>query len=138
MLLDKERLAKEADRINAQNMKLLNSLVEYFGESVPVFMDAVSEDELPNDQMTYVFIESGNYNVTDSKNKDMTDTVTVTYFSEGRENPTLDRLAIVYLLKDARLKFQGSSQDTMFFDESDRLVGVFVATATRQVLKGCL
>ena len=50
----------------------------------------------------------------------------------------MDRLAIVYLLKDARLKFQGSSQDTMFFDESDRLVGVFVATATRQVLKGCL
>ena len=87
MLLDKERLAKEADRINTQNMKLLNSLVEYFGESVPVFMDAVSEDELPNDQMTYVFIESGNYNVTDSKNKDMTDTVTVTYFGEGRENP---------------------------------------------------
>lgn len=138
MMLTPDMLEREADRINEQNMALMNALVEYFGEEVPVFMDAVSEDELPENNMTYVFIESGNYNVSDDKNRMMRDNVTVTYFSEGRENPTQDRLAIVYAIRSVKLRFESSNQQTVFFDDTNRLVGIFEANASRPILKGCL
>lgn len=138
MLLNKERLQKEADRLNSQNMELLNSLQEHFGEDIPIYMDAVSEDEIPNDNMTYVVIETGNYDMTNPQSKSTVDTVNVYFFSEGRNNPTYDQLAIVASGIGARLHFQNANKETIVLDETNRLIGVFVASFTRQVLKGCV
>lgn len=138
MMLNIERVERQAEKLNQQNMNLLNELKEYFGEEFPIFMDGVSEEELPKDNMTYIFIETGNYVVTDSTSKAMSETVTINYFSEGRPNPTLDRLMIVLCGQQVKLKLAQSTQETIVLDNTSRLVGVFTCDFTRPVLKGCL
>lgn len=128
---------KEATRLNTQNMKLLATLQEHFGNEVPIFMDGVSEEELPKDNMTYIFIETGNFTMANDKSKAMRETVRINYFHEGRPNPTLDRLKIVNAGIDVGLKIDSTTQDTVILDETNRLIGVFVCDFWRLALKGC-
>lgn len=128
---------KEAERLNIQNMKLLSLLTEHFGDEVPIFMDGISEEELPDDNMTYILVETGNFTLTDEKSKALRETVRVNYFHEGRPNPTLDRLTIVNAGIDVGLHIDSTTQDTVIFDKTNRLVGVFVCDFWRLALKGC-
>jgi hypothetical protein len=138
MILNKDKIISQATKINEQNMALLALLKEHFGEDFPIFMDAVSEEELPKNNMSYIFIETGNYVVSDEHNKAMRETVTVNYFSEGRPNPTLDRLMIVLAGQSVRLKMVQSTQETIVLDNTSRLIGLFTCDFSRAVLKGCM
>ena len=137
-LFTSEMVEKQSKRINTQNMALLKNLKDYFGEEFPIFMDSISEEELPKDVMNYIVIETGNYANNDAKARGITEDVSVTFVNEQRHNPTLDRLAIMQAGLDVKLRFSNSNNDTMVLDTTNRIIGVFTATFTRAVLSGCM
>lgn len=127
-------IEKEAARLNTANMNLVKSLEQTFELEGLVFMDMVQENELPQDNMTYFIIENGDFNnnITTQK-KFLTETVTITFWNENRENPTLDRLIIMYIAKQCGLNIVASDNQNIILTGESRIVNMFTLTCSRGV-----
>lgn len=127
-------IEKEAARLNTSNMNLVKSLEQTFELEGLVFMDMVQENELPQDNMTYFIIENGDFNnnITTQK-KFLTETVTITFWNENRENPTLDRLIIMYIAKQCGLNIVASDNQNIILTGESRIVNMFTLTCSRGV-----
>lgn len=128
------QITKEAERINAQNMTLVQMIETELDLPNLVFMDLVQESELPQDNMTYVIIENGDYNnVVQDQKKFLTETVTITFWSENRPNPTLDRLQLIFIAKQLKLHVQSSQNENVILTDTSRVINMFTLTCTRGV-----
>lgn len=127
-------IEKEAARLNTANMNLVKRLEQTFELEGLVFMDMVQENELPQDNMTYFIIENGDFNnsITTQK-KFLTETVTITFWNENRENPTLDRLIIMYIAKQCGLNIVASDNQNIILTGESRIVNMFTLTCSRGV-----
>lgn len=130
------QVAKEAERINAKNMALVKDLEETFNLQGLVFMDNVNENELPLDDMTYMIIETGDYTNALPEQRTVTETVTITFWSENRENPTLDKLTLIAVAKEYGLRIVSSDNQNIILTNTDRNVNMFILTLSRGVKIG--
>lgn len=128
-----QQIEKEAARINTQNMKLVQMLEEQFELQGLVFMDMVQESELPQDNMNYIIVENGDYTNTTPEQKTFTETVTVTFWNENRPNPTLDRLMLLYIAKQCKLRVVSSNNENIILTNTNRIINMFTLTLSRGV-----
>lgn len=127
----------QAQRINEQNNKLRANLKELFPELTDkIFMNVLSEEEIPED-MTYLVIETDDFQVTDPKAKSARENVAVTLWSTNREDPTLDHLYVMLAGQEVGLRFSSTTNDYVVMPDNKTIVNMFVATFQRAVKVGC-
>ena len=129
-------LQTQAKRLNAQNQKLREALAELF-PNVPIFMNVLTEEEIPAETMTYLVIETGNYTKMIEKGASITETVAITFWAMNREDPTLDQLQLIMTGSDTGLNFTGSTNDYIINRDNSQIVNMFTARFTRGVKVGC-
>lgn len=129
------QLTKEAKRINDQNKLIRETLAEVFPD-IPVFMNVLSEDEIP-ENMTYIVIETDNY-VKEPNSKTASETVGITLWSQNREDNTLDHLKILMAGTEAKLRLSSTNNDYIVMTKTTNIINMFVATFHRSVLVGCM
>lgn len=133
--IKKKQTETVVNKINAQNKKLRDNLAELFPD-IPIFMNVLSEDELP-DNMTYIVIETDNYSKLDTS-KTASETVGITLWSMNRPDNTLDHQYILLAGQDANLKLQNTNNDFIVMSKTNEIINMFVATFHRPVLvMGC-
>lgn len=128
------QIEKEAARVNGLNLSLLHDIEESLDLEGLVFMDLAQESELPQSDMTYVIIENGDYNNTTPEQLTFTENVTITFWSENRANPVLDRLTLLYLAKKNGLKVVASDNQNIILTNTSRVVNMFTLTCSRGVM----
>lgn len=126
----------QAKRLNLQNKKLRDNLSELF-PNVPIFMNILTEEEIPDETMTYLVIETGNFTKIIEKGNSVTETVAVTFWSMNREDPVLDELQVILAGNDAGLRFTSASNDYIVNSDNSQIVNMFVARFNRGAKVGC-
>lgn len=129
-------LVKQATRLNAQNKAIRDGLNEVFPD-IPVFMNVLTEEEIPEDTMTYFVIETGNFNKMVENSNGVTENVAITLWARNREDPTLDQLLVIMTGNDAGLRFSSATNDYIINSDNSQIVGMFTARFTRAVKVGC-
>lgn len=126
----------QAKRLNLQNKKLRDNLNELF-PNVPIFMNILTEEEIPDETMTYLVIETGNFTKIIEKGNSVTETVAITFWSMNREDPVLDELQVILAGNDAGLRFTSASNDYIVNSDNSQIVNMFVARFNRGAKVGC-
>lgn len=126
----------QAKRLNLQNKKLRDNLSELF-PNVPIFMNILTEEEIPDETMTYLVIETGNFTKIIEKGNSVTETVAITFWSMNREDPVLDELQVILAGNDAGLRFTSASNDYIVNSDNSQIVNMFVARFNRGAKVGC-
>lgn len=130
----KTLMAQEAKRLNSMNVNIIADLKENF--ELPVYMNVVTEDELPED-LTYFIIEVDDYVHTDTASKAVSENVTITMWSTNRPDPTLDHLMTVAIGLDNKLTFVNASNDHIIMEKTGVIINMFTANFKRKTKVGC-
>lgn len=130
----KTLMAQEAKRLNSMNVNIIADLKENF--ELPVYMNVVTEDELPED-LTYFIIEVDDYVHTDTASKAVSENVTITMWSTNRPDPTLDHLMTVAIGLDNKLTFVNASNDHIIMEKTGVILNMFTANFKRKTKVGC-
>lgn len=128
---------QESKRLNTLNMQLVRSLEESFELQGKVFTNIVLEEDIPQDNMTYFIIETGDYLNTIAEKRTVSETVTITFWNENRSDPVLDQLMIIALAMDCKLKIVSSNNQQIILDKTNRVINMFTLTTSRGVKVGC-
>lgn len=130
----KTLMAQEAKRLNSMNVNIIADLKENF--ELPVYMNVVTEDELPED-LTYFIIEVDDYVHSDTASKAVSENVTITMWSTNRPDPTLDHLMTVAIGLDNKLTFVNASNDHIIMEKTGVILNMFTANFKRRTKVGC-
>lgn len=130
----KTLMAQEAKRLNSMNVNIIADLKENF--ELPVYMNVVTEDELPED-LTYFIIEVDDYVHSDTASKAVSENVTITMWSTNRPDPTLDHLMTVAIGLDNKLTFVNASNDHIIMEKTGVILNMFTANFKRKTKVGC-
>lgn len=130
----KTLMEQEAKRLNKMNINIVTDLKENF--ELPVYMNVVTEDELPED-LTYFIIEVDDYVHSDTSSKAVSENVTITMWSTNRPDPTLDHLMTVAVGLDNKLTFVNASNDHIIMEKTGVNLNMFTANFKRRTKVGC-
>lgn len=147
----RENYVSEAQRLNKFLVKLADNLENEF-DNTPVFIDTVTESDVNDVQILakdnegnlvfttdsdFMILESGSMTPQITGNKAMTETTTLTYVSENREDILLDILTIIGCFKESKYTIDDISKDIQPLDTQDRQLTVVIVTASRLTKVGC-
>lgn len=130
----KAQAERQARQANEANKVIRESLAELFPD-IPVFMNVLTEDELP-ENMTYLVIETDNY-VKEDKSKSASETVGITLWSTNRPDPTLDHLYVILAGREGGLRLTSANNDFVIPPKTGEPINMFTATFHRPAEIGC-
>lgn len=127
------QMKQEAARLNKINIQIQADLIEAF--EIPVYMNVVSEDEMPED-LTYFIIETDDYTQSDS-GKSASENVTITLWSTNRPDPTLDHLTTIAIGLGNKLRLVSATNDYIIMEKTNVIINMFTCNFARRVKVGC-
>lgn len=130
----KTLMQQEAKRLNTMNINIIHDLKENF--DLPVYMNVVTEDELPED-LNYFIVEVDDYVHSDTSSKAVSENVTITMWSTNRPDPTLDHLMTVAVGLDNKLTFVNANNDHIIMEKTGVILNMFTANFKRRTKVGC-
>lgn len=126
-----------AKQSNAQNIALVKALDEHLELKGKVFMDLAQESEIPLDDMNYIIIENGDFDNNLQDAYTYSETVTVTFWNEGRSNPVEDRLIILTIARSLGFNILSSDNQGIIITNTDRVANMFTLVLRRAVKLAC-
>lgn len=130
---------QEKKRLTTQTITIKKKLEDHF--KLKVVQDFLSKDEKDElgDSYNYFIIEEDGFDTpTDENGKySVSQSVYVTFYSEGRENLTGDQLDVLTLLHSPTFKFNGTEVNHLKLDNQDRFIDQVIFSFKRIIRSGC-
>lgn len=127
------QMKAEAKRLNTMNMKIKSALESEF--ELPVYMNVVSENEMP-ENLTYFIIETDDY-LQSQPSKSVRENVTITMWSKERPDPVLDHLMVIAIGLENRLDLESATNDYIIMEKTNEIINMFTCNFKRKVKVGC-
>lgn len=127
------KMKREALRLNTKNKQIETDLINNF--NIPVFMNVVSEAEMP-ENLTYFIIETDDYTQSEPS-KTAGETVTITMWATERPDPTLDHLTTIAIGLGNGLRLVSATNDYIIMEKTNTIINMFTCNFTRKVRVGC-
>lgn len=127
------QMKAEAKRLNTMNMKIKSALESEF--ELPVYMNVVSENEMP-ENLTYFIIETDDY-LQSQPSKSVRENVTITMWSKERPDPVLDHLTVIAIGLENRLDLESATNDYIIMEKTNEIINMFTCNFKRKVKVGC-
>lgn len=125
---------KEKQRLAVQIKKIKESLEDNF--NLPLFQDAVAEDELP-ENFNYFILETGEIEVVNEPKYSVNQAIYITFYSENREDLTGDALDIISLIQTSNMRFRRTDLNHLKLENQDRYIDQLSFTFARILKSGC-
>lgn len=130
---------QEKKRLTTQTITIKKKLEDHF--KLKVVQDFLSKDEKDElgDSYNYFIIEEDGFDTPTGENGkySVSQSVYVTFYSEGRESLTGDQLDVLTLLHSPTFKFNGTEVNHLKLDNQDRFIDQVIFSFKRIIRSGC-
>ncbi len=130
---------QEKKRLTNQTIAIKKKLEDHF--KLKVVQDFLSKDEKDElgDSYNYFIIEEDGFDAPmgDNGKYSVSQSVYVTFYSEGRESLTGDQLDVLSLLHSSTFKFNGTEVNHLKLDNQDRFIDQVIFSFKRIIRSGC-